>query len=587
MKPNPFVYAVVRLRQALARFPAETLCCCLLLIMGANLLSSAWRAAPTNDELVHIPAGYYALLRPDFRLNPEHPPLVKMWACLPLLVIRPTIYVPTDGAKQESAQYTVLASLEFWQANQSRFKAITFWSRVPMVLLTLGLGALIFIYGRQVFGARAAVLSVALFTLEPTMLAHGWIVHTDIAAAFAYLLFLAALQMYYRTPTLTRALCFAVATALALLTKFSLVVLIPIFVCAFVYLAIRASRFGSSRLRVIFQACLASAIVLSLINAAYYFQHSALARPEADWFVQNANTPLPVERMIGLFNLLSRVLPPYYIFGFYSVFAHNHAGHPASLLGQYSSFGWWYYFPVAFALKTALPFLVLSIGCVCWALWAVVFRRETKLVPLLLGLGIYLALSMTSNINIGIRHLAPVFPFLFLLGGVCLDRFLKSTRPRAAAIVVVVLLGWMVVDAIRAYPNYLSFTNSLTFGKPGWALLSDSNVEWGQDVGELAKYLKAHGEKELVGSISGGWASAELYDIKVLDFAPPDLNSANTKYVAIGASFLNGSTVPPNPTESYGVELSEEQRQNYFAKYRTLTPERVFGNSIYLYRKPE
>jgi hypothetical protein len=555
--------------------------------MGANLLANAWRAAPTNDELVHIPAGYHSLVRPDFRLNPEHPPLVKMWACLPLLVIRPTIYAPPDGAGEESARYTVLASLEFWETNKDRFKAIVFWTRVPMVLLTLGLGVLIFVYGRQYFSPRAAVLAVALFTLEPTMLAHGWIVHTDIAAAFSYLLFLFVLQRYFRMPTVSRALLFGLVTGLALLTKFSLVILIPIFVCVFVYLAIRARRFGSSRRQIVLQGGLASAVVLSLVNAVYYFQHSALARPEADWFVQTANSPFTANRMITLFNLLSRVLPPYYLFGFYSVFAHNQVGHPTSLLGQYSSLGWWYYFPAAFALKTSLPFLLLSVGAVGWALWAVVMRREKKLIPLLLALAMYLAISMTSNINIGIRHLAPIFPLLFLLSGACLDRMLKARRGKVAVIVAVVLLGWMATDALRAYPHYLSFTNSLTFGKPGWAVLSDSNVEWGQDIGELAQYLKAHGETRLVGSLSGGWATPPLYDIKLLDFAPPDLQSASTRYVAIGASFLNGSTVPPNPTGEIGVGLSEEQRRNYFAKYRTLVPEKVCGNSIYLYRKQE
>src|SRR4051812_11264861 len=205
MKFNSLVSAGFRLRRKIARFPAETLGCCLLVVMGANLFSNAWREAPTNDELVHIPAGYYSLVRPDFRLNPEHPPLVKMWACLPLLIIRPTVYASPDGAGEESGRFTVRASYEFWRANHVRFKAITFWTRAPMVLLTLALGVLIFVYARQFFGARAAVLSVALFSLEPTMLAHGWIVHTDVAAAFGYLLFLAVLQAYYRAPTLSRA----------------------------------------------------------------------------------------------------------------------------------------------------------------------------------------------------------------------------------------------------------------------------------------------------------------------------------------------------------------------------------------------
>jgi dolichyl-phosphate-mannose-protein mannosyltransferase len=587
MKVNSLASVGIGLRQIFARYAAAILCCCLLLLMGGNLLSNAWRESLTNDELVHIPSGYQYLVAGNFRLNPEHPPLMKMWACLPLLVVRPRANLHPDGADQDFARFTVLASIQFWQTNQLRFRTISFWSRAPMVLLTLALGVLIFVYGRQLFGARAAVLAVALFSLEPTMLAHGWIVHTDIAAAVCYLLFFFTLHAYYRAPTFPRALCFGLATGLALLSKFSLAILLPIFFLALVYLAVRASSFGVSRSRSLLQACLAFAVVLLLLNAAYYFQHPALAGPETSYIAGTAPSPLAAERIITWLKLLSKAFPTYFLFGLYTVFVHNHFGHPTSLLGQYSFFGWWYYFPVAFALKTSLPFLLLSIGAIAWALWAAIFGREKRLIPLLVGLAIYLGVSMNSSINIGVRHIAPVFPFLFLLGGAFLDRLLEWSRVRVARVLVAVLLGWMLVDGVRAYPDYLAFTNSLKFGKPAWALLSDSNVEWGQNIGDLARYLEARGETNLIGSLSGGWAIPAMYGLKLLDFAPPDLQSSSTKYVAIGAGFLNGSTVPPGLKDANGVELSEEQRRNYFAKYRTLQPEKVFGNSIYLYRKTE
>jgi hypothetical protein len=555
--------------------------------MGGNLFSNARRASLTNDELVHIPSGYHYLVTGNFRLNPEHPPLAKMWACLPLLVVRPKVYLEPDGADQEFARFTVLASLEFWQRNQLSFKKISVWSRAPMILLTLGLGVLIFVYGRQLFGARAAVLAVALFSLEPTMLAHGWVVHTDVAAAFAYLLFFFTLHAYFRASTILRALCVGVAMGIALLIKFSMVILIPVLIVVLMYHLIRANRFGVSRSKSALHACMMFAVVVVSLNAAYYFQHPALAAPEVNSVLRTAPASLPAERLLNWFALLSKVIPTYYLFGLYTVFIHNHFGHPTSLLGQFSVFGWWYYFPVAFALKTSLPFLILSVGALGWALYAAVTGRDKRLALLLVGLAVYLGVAMTSSINIGVRHIAPVFPFLFLLSGAFLDRLLKSNRAKLAQVLVVLLLTWMSVDAVRAYPHYLAFTNELTFGKPSWALLADSNVEWGQDIGELAQYLKARGEKNLVGSLSGGWATPPMYDIKLLDFAPPDLQTASTKYVAIGAGFLNGASVPPGLKDANGVELSDEQRRDYFANYRTLKPEQVFGNSIYLYRKRE
>lgn len=580
---NSLISPLAAARRFVLRHPAQTICCCILFLMGANLLSAAARKTVTNDEIVHIPAGYYYLVSGNFRLNPEHPPLVKMWACLPVLFLRPEVRALTEPAGQDFAQFTVTSAIDFWHVNRPRFRAISFWSRLPMVLLTLTFGALIFVYGRQLFGARAALLSVALFSLEPTMLAHGRIVHTDIAAALGYLLFFFALQTYCRAPTFSRAAWFGMATGFALLTKFSMVVLIPIFVAGLVYGVWTAPRCKTSHWRIALQFCAAALIVIVLLNAAYYFQHPALAQPETNWIA--ATMPLASARIMLAIRVLSRVLPTYYLFGLYTLVVHNHFGHPASLLGEYSAFGWWYYFPIAFALKTTIPFLLVSICALGWALWGGILGHEKKLLALLIPIALYMTMSMMSNINIGIRHIAPVFPFLFLLGGGGLDRLLKSNvRGRAAAVLTVVLLGWMLVDAVRAYPDYMSFMSPLTLGKPGWQLLSDSNVEWGDDVGALARYLHDHGETKVRAGLSGGWATLEMYDIQLVDFAPPDVQRPGTRYIAIGAGLLNGSTVPAGLRDANGAVLSEEQTHNFFASYRAASPEAVFGRSIYLYR---
>lgn len=197
-----------------------------------------------------------------------------------------------------------------------------------------------------------------------------------------------------------------------------------------------------------------------------------------------------------------------------------------------------------------------------------------------------MAMSMSSSINIGVRHIAPAFPLLFLLCGAFLDRLMKS-RARIATTLIVVLLGLMLFDAVRAYPDYMSFTNALTLGKPNWQLLSDSNVEWGEDMGDLARYLHEHGETKFVGALSAGWVTPELYGVQLLDFAPADMKASPTRYVALGAGFLNGSTMPAGLEDSAGVVISEEQRHNYFSQYRDVAPEAVFGNSIYLYRAKE
>jgi len=566
------------------RYWAEIICCSILLVMGANLLTIVARKTITNDEIVHIPSGYYYLTSKNFRLNPEHPSLIKMWASLPLLVVKPAAPPLKQNPNQDFAQFTMSTSLDFWKANRSRFAAITFWTRFPMVLLTMALGALIFIYGRQLFNRQAALFAVALFSLEPSMIAHGRIVHTDIAAAFAYLLFFLSLRSYCRNPTSLRALGLGLVMSVALLAKFSLVITIPIFLAGLLYVVVVARRLHTFHAKILWQFLLAALGALVLVNAAYFFKHPALARAEVNWII--GTTPSTAKDALFAIKQLSKALPTSYLFGLYTVVVHNQVGHSASLLGDYRSSGWWYYFPVAFGLKTTVPFLLLSLSAVGWAVFETVRRRKKMLLGLLLPIVIYLSVSMSSRINIGIRHLAPVFPFLFLLSGAFLDRLLKSQFRRSSTVLTILLFSWMVVITFRAYPDYIPYTNCLSLGRPGWQLLSDSNVEWGDDVGALAEYLLAHGETKIRGALSGG-ATLENYGVQLVDFPPPEKELSDTRYVAVGAAFLNGSTIPGGLRDQGGRVVTEEQRHNFLSKYRTDTPEAIFGKSIYLYRAKE
>ena len=554
-------------------------------VMGANLISSAASKSLTNDEFVHIPAAHRHLVAGDFSLNPEHPPLAKLWAGLSLSLADVRDFPLTERDKQDFSAATLDYSAKFWELNQDRWWQIAFWSRVPMVALTLALGVLIFWYGKTFFGIPAALLSLALFSLEPTMLAHGWIVHTDIPAAFAFLLFALLLHRYCLNPSPARVIWLGVVTGIALLMKFSLVVIAPIFFGALLYGTIKHGSLQRSRLRPLAYSAVSTVCAALVINAGYFFQHPQLFPKDTDWLRANLGSAAASEWLFPLFNSLSKILPTYYLFGIFTVYVHNRQGHPASLLGNFESSGWWYYFPIAFVLKTSLPFLVLTVAAVRWAMWKALIERDRVLIPILAFIALYLAMAMTSRINIGVRHIAPVFPFLFLLGGVFLAHSLKTSPARGKRILVAVLLTSMVFVTARAYPDYLSFMNSLKLEKPAWQLLSDSNVEWGQDTGALARYLHEKGETEVTAALVAGWLKP--HGIRVVAYPPPDVQSSPTRYVAIGATSLNGLAVTGDLKDANGAPLPEQQRVNYFAKYRGLNPEKVFGNSIYLYRKAE
>ena len=547
--------------------------------MAANLISVVARKSITIDETLAIPSGYYYLTKGAFNLNSEHPPLPKMLAALPLLFL-PLEALPPDAApSSNSAQRTVVSAQQFWQTNRAHFREIFFWSRVPMVLVTLLLGALVFVYARWLFGARAGVLAVALYSIEPNILAHGRIIK-DVHAAFAYLLFFAALHLYAVGPTLRRAIFLGFAVGLALALKFSVALVVPVVLVGAITLIACAPRRGERRRTILTQLVVAAFIALFVVNASYLFRHQPLILSDVAWIGQIA--PSSPTSLIAVLDVASVLVPPYFLFGIISGLTRNAGDHQLFLLGLYSTKGWWYYFPVAFALKTTLPFLLLTLASLAWAVRRAI-KQETKFLMLVAAVAIYALAAMLTRVNIGIRHFLPVFPFLFILGGALLDRVLQARRRSLALAFTALLLVWMTFEVVRVYPDYVSYMSQITLRRPPWQCLSDSNIEWGDDSGALAEYLQARGEGRVRAALLGGSVLLPLYGVEYIDLlSPPGNPLPETRYVALGASFLNGSTVP-GWSEGSGRETKEQQR-NYFASYRERTPEAIIG-SIYLYRE--
>ena len=572
-------FAVLRAGQLFVqKHWAQLIVIALLAVMAANLLTVIKRKSITIDEIAHIPAGYYHLVAGNYTLNNEHPPLVKVWAALPLLFLQPN--EPPLAAPDDADFYTRTgdAFANFWMANASEFEVISFWTRVPMVVLTLVLGWLMFVFTKDLSHPRAGVLAVTLYSLEPTVLAHGRIVHTDLPAALAYLLFVLALYRYHRLSSFRSALVLGLVTGVALVTKFSLVIVGPIFAAAMGVWILRAPSRGLTRGQIVRHAIFAGLVALAVINLAYRFQRQPMVSGDVAWIA--AKTPEYARAVMNGIRALSVFFPNYFLFGLYNTVLHNHAGHAAFLLGQYRDTGWWYYFPVVFGLKTTLAFLGLAIAALLWGFWRLLARRDGNLLFLLAPIAAYTAVSLTSGINIGVRHFLPVYPFLFILAALLLDRLLCVSKGRyLAGVLVGMLIAAMGLETVRAYPDYVSYVNQLRRGQPGWQLLSDSNVEWGDDVKAVAAYLLARGETRVSGATSAGWLTFRFFGVGYDDICPPrQKNPIRTNYVAIGASFLNGSTVPGS------TELNGKERENFFAAYRERKPEAIFGTSIYLYR---
>lgn len=545
----------------------------LLLALAGSQAVAISRKTLTNDELVHIPAGYYYWTTGDFRFNAEHPPLVKMWAALPLLLLsKPDALPPDAGVPQQRWDFYGL----FWQQRAAEFVRLAFWPRIMMIPVAVALGLVIFLYARKLFGETAAVFALALYCLEPTMLAHGRMVHTDVAGSLSFLGFFYLLHRYKEKRSLARAVWLAVGTAAALLTKFSMVIVGIVLAATLIaeFVKARGRERGSAAWRFV----AAGLLIFLLINGAYFFQHPPLNDTDRSIIKGQQQFAITMAQAIPT---LRHVLPTYFLFGMYNVMAHNEYGHTTSLLGKQSQMGWWYYFPVAFALKTTIPFLFLSLAALAWGTYNAIRRRSLACQALLVPIGVYCAISLTSHINIGVRHFLPVFPFLMILSGGLLHTLIRNWRKSGVAIAVVVL-GWCSVEAALAFPHYTAYVNEFARGG-GWRYLSDSNVEWGDDAQDLAVYLKARGVTTARCALLGGWMTMGYLGIQCPDLYGSDGPIPPSGYAAIGASFLNGSTVPTGDPGT--LRGTEEKRVNYFAAYRDRKPAAILGGSIYLYKQ--
>jgi 4-amino-4-deoxy-L-arabinose transferase-like glycosyltransferase len=570
-----------RARLVVGAYWAEVLCAGILLVMTLNLVTVTARKSITADEVVLIPAAYYHLVTSDFQLIPQHPPLSKLLAGLPLLLIQPDEIAPHQlNPSLSTADREWGFTMTFWQGNRVRLETISFWSRMPMIALTLALGVLIFVFTRDLFGPRAALLAVVLFALEPTVLAHARVVQTDIPAAFGFLLSAFALNRYLRAPGWKVACGVGAAAGIAMLGKYSMIIVGPVLLLVFLVLLWRQPRRRSALAG---HGVAAALMLLLVIQAGYFFHNRPLTQTESQWIA--TSFPASSTQVLTSVRALKLVLPVDFVMGVYWQLAHSRDGHPAGLLGMYSHRGWWYYFPVAFALKTTLTFLLLSLGALAWGIYRAIWKHERRLLILLVPFALYTAFMLMSPINIGVRYYLPGYTFLFILSAGLLEALLRKRKSKRARLawmsIVVVAISWMCLETLRAYPNYMPYMNQLASSRPHWWYLSDSNVEWGDDVKELAAYLQARGETRAQAVLLGGFATLGFYGVTYEDALPP-LEASPPRYTALGASFLNGSTVPYYDVD--GKRVSNEVRVNTFDSFRHRTPEAVIGNSIYVYR---
>ena len=588
---------------SLVRRGSRTIIPALLLFTFAALAIASLRdEAPTIDEVDHLAAGYSYLSTGDFRFGPDHPPLMRMIAAAPLLFLG-LKSVAESPAWQASDKPTF--DREFLLHNWASPWRMLFLARLPMVALGVLTGLLAFVWGRQLWGYWPGVFVLFLYAFCPNVLAHTRLVTTDGGVMAFTLLTLFALWHYQRSGRLAWAAVCGVGLGGALLAKYSglvtvvvvaVLLVLPLLIKRLSIDAWRAPRYAPP-LRYARSASTQGGRYSGTTENPIPSAPSSPRRgrieglgcvyrqpPERE---PDGGSPLDSRVRAALLAALVIVLVATALitlcyaspFGlaryYYGLQRLRAAWRPEArtkwsfLWGAHSPVGFWDYYLLAQLWKTPVPTLVL-LG---WAVATIVRVRARWLDAafVLVPVATFHAAGMFSEVNIGIRHLLPAFPFMFLACGAVAWR-LPRQRP-LYTVLFGVLCAWYLVGTLRAFPYFISYFNELVGGPDnGIFYLDDSNIDWGQDVLRLKDYIEAR----------------PLGPVRFASFAPLSPAEYGIEAGPIGLRDL----VWPQPGITYFVSADYLQRRALYGHntavrfewLRRYRPVAKVGWSIFAYR---
>ncbi len=555
----------------------------LLLFCGlflAQTVLSVRQESATFDETDHLPAGYVYWRLGDYGVMPEHPPFIKMLASIPLLLV--DVKMPRLPSHISVQEDFLFGRRFLYETNDG--DRLLFLGRMAVLPLGLLLGCAVFLWAKHLFGRGGAMFALLLYTFEPNLLAHAPLVALDFGAAcFIFL----TVYMFWRLVRRVSIPCLLGAGAtlgLALITKLSAAPLLLVLLLLSITMVLVPQPVGlhlpgvwqnhaSTRARKLV-ILLTALVIMGLLAygtiwAAYQFRYQGVTMRERPILIPWDQIP---ERSwtAQAFSVMRemKVLPEPYLYGM--AFVLKKMTRLTFLMGEVSTHGWWYYFVITFLLKTPLPLLLFLALCPL-ALRKVWRGNRMGILFLLVPVLVYFCIASASRLNIGHRHILPIYPFLIVMAGSLVP---WATSRRALVRGGLAALGvWYIFSSVSIFPHYLAYFNELAGGPDGgYRYLVDSNLDWGQDLKGLKRYMDAH-QIPRVWLSYFGTASPAYYRIAYnsLPSYPyifkPDTEP--TPFVAISATNLQG------------VYL---ENRNIFKEFRQRQPVAKIGYSIFIYR---
>ena len=556
----------------------------LMTILALQLIAMARLNSCTWDEADHTYAGYMQWKHSDFGLNAEHPPLVKFVATLPLLDMR--LKMPPLQDRFYRLQEAE-GGRDFVFENDAN--KILFRVRMAAMSFTLLLSLFVFLAAQEMFGPGASLISLGLICFDPNLLANSAILTTDAGQACFMVGAIYAFYRYVNVPSPWRLTTLGCAVGLAIASKHSAVLLFPmLFLLAAVEVlghrsrSTEFSRVLLTRLTARLALALLAVVGISVVILWSFYGFRYAARVEGlplnpSMTAQLHRVPSALEKnVLGIVDKL-HLLPQSYTYGFAHVLFQSNAFH-SYLLGKSYPHSVWFFFPVAMLIKSTLPFLVL-LGLTLWGAATGRFEAKRELLYWIIPSAVYMLFAMTGGMNIGIRHVMPVYMFLSIAIGGAAWQLMQRDRRWLYAIVA--LLVFQAGSVLHAFPAYASYANEAV-GGPSNAhnLLSDSSADWAQQLKSVKRYVDEHGIKNCwFAYFAQGVVDYSYYGIpcKPLITAdslffdgPHDVPPAIDGPVLMSAGVLAGYEFGP------GV-------LNPYEQFKKLKPEAVIDYGVFVY----
>jgi len=413
----------------------------------------------TTDEPGHLACGIH-YLQGDI-CQYEYAPLARA-----AIAVGPYL----AGARSQQIADIPREGLAILANHYSRFLALARCGVLPFFWIACGT---LYLWGHRYFGKAAAAMSVLLFSLLPPVLAHAGLATADMALTACLAAAFLAWLIWTEQPTWPRSVVCGVLTGVAVLARFSTCGFLPAILAIALTWYLLVERPAARHLQAVLRARIGPFLVAGLAAFAAWWAGFQFSLGLV------GGIPVPAPQFVTALRYIAHL---------------NAHGQASYLLGEVSNAGWWYYYPVALALKTPVAFLLL-LGCGLRG-WGRRRRGTGFASPLIFAAGILLVGSF-SQINIGVRHVLPVYCGLALLAGNGAILLLgRKNHPAWGILTATALLGWLTWTGVAKHPDYLAYFNELTAREPEKALV-DSDLDWGQDFNRLARRLHALGAAEV------------------------------------------------------------------------------------------